>query len=115
MTASCGRLSREAKEIAGNYIIAEISQTEPVMELYRDATCKVRAIRPGVITYTVEGCWNVERDSLVMTLDPATLIVEGDTSMVGEIPVKSSRKVVDHNDINLMLEKDGVTYVYRRI
>ena len=113
--SSCSRLSREAKEIAGNYIIAEISQTEPVMELNRDATCKVRAIRPGVITYTVEGRWNVRHDSLVMTLDPATLAVEGDSALVGEIPVNYSRKVVEHNDITLLLEKDGVVYAYRRI
>lgn len=115
LSCSCSRLSREAKEISGNYIIPEISQTEPVMELNRNATCKVRAIKPGVITYTVEGKWNVEHDSLVMILDRSTLHVEGDSEMVGDIPTRYTRKVVDHNDINLLLEKDGVVYAYRRI
>lgn len=112
---SCSKLSSEAKEIVGNYIIPEVSQTEPVMELNRDATCTVRAIKPGVLTYSVEGTWNVERDSLVMDLDPSSLKVEGEASMVGEIPVHSARKVVEHNEFNLQLEKDGVVYYYKRI
>lgn len=49
LATSCGDLSSEAKQIVGNYIIPEISQTEPVMELKRDATCVVRAIKPGVL------------------------------------------------------------------
>ena len=114
-SASCNRLSHEAREIVGDYIIPEVSQTEPVMELKEDATCRLRAIRPGVLTYTVDGVWNVERDSLVMTLDPTTVKVDGDSTLVGDIPVHSTRKVVEHTDFNLLLEKDGVTYSYKRI
>lgn len=115
MTQSCSRLSSEAKEIAGNYVIPEVSQTEPVMELNRDATCVVRAIKPGVLTYAVEGTWNVENDSLVMLLDPSTVKVDGDASLVGQIPVRSARKVVEHSDFNLQLESDGIVYYYKKL
>ena len=113
--SACGRLSSEAREIVGNYIIPEVSQTEPVMELNSDATCCVRAIKPGVITYTVRGVWNVENDSLVMTLDALTLSVEGDSSLVGEIPSHFSSKLLEHNDLSMQLERDGVVYIYKRI
>lgn len=112
---SCGKLSGEAKEIVGNYVIPEISSSQPVMELNRDATCVVRAIRPGVITYSVKGTWNVENDSLVMILDRATLEVDGDETLVGDIPARSARKVVEHSDLSLELESEGILYYYKRI
>ncbi|MDE6370264.1 MAG: hypothetical protein K2K92_02100 [Duncaniella sp.] len=113
--SSCSGLSREGKKIAGKYIIPEISQNEPIMELNRDATCLVRAIKPGVLTYSVSGKWNVEKDSLIMWLDPATLQVSGDSSLVGNIPTKSARKIVEHNEFNLQLESGGITYYYKKI
>ncbi|WP_297059020.1 hypothetical protein [uncultured Duncaniella sp.] len=112
---SCGRLSKEAKQIAGDYIIPEVSQTEPVMELKRDATCVLRAIKPGVLTYAVEGDWNVENDSLIISLDTSTVSYVGDSALIGEIPVRSARRIVEHNDFNLQLESDGVIYYYKRI
>lgn len=112
---SCNKLTGEAKEIVGIYVIPEISSSLPVMELNRDATCVVRAIRPGVITYSVKGTWNVENDSLVMNLERATLEVEGDETLVGEIPERSARKVVEHSDLSLELENDGILYYYKRI
>ena len=112
---SCGRLSKEAKQIAGDYIIPEVSQTEPVMELKRDATCVLRAIKPGVLTYAVEGDWNVENDSLIISLDASTVSYVGDSALIGEIPVRSARKIVEHNDFNLQLESNGVIYYYKRI
>lgn len=113
--SSCSGLSSEGKKIAGKYLIPEVSQNEPVMELNRDATCLVRAIKPGVLTYSVSGKWNVEDDSLVMWLDPTTLQVSGDSSLVGNIPEKSARKIVEYNEFNLQLESDGVTYYYKRL
>lgn len=112
---SCNNLSKEAKEIVGSYIIPEVSQTEPVMELNKDATCVVRAIKPGVLTYSVKGTWNVKDDSLIMCLDSTTVAIDGDASMVGEIPLRSARKVVEHSDFNLQLEKDGIVYLYKRM
>lgn len=115
VVASCGNLSREAKKIIGEYMIPEISQTEPVMELNRDATCVVRAIKPGVLSYSVEGTWNVENDSLIMVLDSSTLKAEGDTLMIGEIPSRSARRIMEFSDFSLQLENEGVVYYYKRI
>lgn len=112
---SCNRLSKQARQIAGNYIIPELSQTEPVMELNRNATCVIRAIKPGVLTYSVNGRWNVERDSLVMNLDPSSITFEGDSSLIGTIPVRSARKVVEYNEFYLQLENDGIIYYYKKI
>lgn len=96
-------------------MIPEISQTEPVMELNRDATCVVRAIKPGVLSYSVEGTWNVENDSLIMVLDSSTLKAEGDTLMIGEIPSRSARRIMEFSDFSLQLENEGVVYYYKRI
>lgn len=115
LTVSCGDLSSEAKKIAGDYIIPEVSQTEPVMELNRDATCVVRAIKPGVLSYSVEGTWNVTGDSLVMTLDRSTLKAEGDTMLIGDIPHYSARRIVEASEFSLQLENDGVVYYYKKI
>ena len=112
---SCSHLSSEAREIVGNYVIPEVSDNVPVMELNRDASCLVRAIRPGVITYTVRGTWNVENDSLVMLLDKTSVEVDGDASLVGDIPERYSRKIVEHSDLSLELENEGILYYYKKI
>lgn len=113
--ASCSRLSPEARAIVGSYTIPEISIDQPVMELNKDATCLLRAIRPGVITYTVTGRWNVEEDSLIIELDKASLTIDGDSALVGDIPVRSARRIIEHNDFNLLIEQGGVVYSYKKI
>lgn len=116
LVQSCSGLSGEAKKIAGSYVIPEVSQQMPVMELNRDATCVVRAIKPGVLTYAVMGTWNVENDSLVMLLDPTTLMVEeGDASLVGHIPARSARKVAGYTDLSLELKSGDVVYYYKKV
>lgn len=116
ITQSCSGLSSEAKKIAGCYVIPEVSQQQPVMELNSDATCVIRAIKPGVLTYAVEGTWNVENDSLVMVLDPSTLKVEeGDASLVGNIPVRATRKVAGYTDLSLELKNGDVIYYYKKV
>lgn len=111
---ACSGLSREAREIVGDYYNTELSQTEPVMELRKDGSCVIRAIRPGVLTYSVDGRWNVENDSLVMTLDPATLQSKGDATLVGHIPARYAVRIIEHNDFNMTLEQGGATYLYTR-
>jgi len=111
---SCGKLSKEAKEIVGIYYNPEISQNDPVMELHKNATCVIRAIKPGVLTYSVEGNWNVENDSLVIKLDPSTLKYEGDSTIIGNIPEKIARKITGHNDFSLQLEQNGISYLFNR-
>ena len=112
--SSCSHLSAEAKKIAGNYYIPEISEKEPLMELNPDGKCLIRAIRPGVLSYTVEGKWDVRNDSVIVVLEPSTLQFEGDSLLIGEIPTRASRRIVKFDDINLELENDGVHYIYHR-
>jgi len=110
----CGHLSKEAKEIIGTYYNTEVSQTEPVMQLNKNASCVITAIKPEVLTYSVTGKWNVENDSLILELDPSTVTHEGDSTLIGDIPTRVARRVIDHNDFSLQLENGGVTYLYQR-
>lgn len=114
LMCGCSHLSKEAKEIVGTYYNTELSQTEPVMELHKNASCIIRAIKPGVLTYSVEGKWNVENDSLIIDLDPASLTFEGDSTLIAHIPTRVAQKVVGHNDFSLQLETGGITYLYQR-
>lgn len=84
------------------------------MELHKNASCIIRAIKPGVLTYSVEGKWNVENDSLIIDLDPASLTFEGDSTLIAHIPTRVAQKVVGHNDFSLQLETGGITYLYQR-
>lgn len=113
-TTSCHRLSKQAKAMIGNYYIPEISEDDPLLELRSDATCTIRAIKPSVLTYAVDGTWDVVDDSIVATLKPETLKSEGDTTLIGEIPIKYARKITGFNGLTLTIEKDGVHYVYHR-
>lgn len=112
--SSCSGLSSQAKEIVGIYYNPELSQTDPVMELRSDGKCTVRAIKPGVLTYSVDGEWNVENDSIIFDLDPASVKAEGDKAFMGTIPSHYSRRVAGYNEFNLQLEQDGVVYLYQR-
>lgn len=111
---SCSSLSDEAKEIVGNYYITEVSPDLPLMELRDDGSCTVRAIRPEVLVYSVDGSWNVERDSLLITLDPATLEWEGDSTLIGDIPLTHNKKLLGHTELSVELESNGINYVYTR-
>ncbi len=110
----CNPLSDEAKQITGNYYINEISDDTPLMELRPDGTCTVRAIRPEILTYAVEGKWNVRNDSLVMVIDRESLTWEGDSSMIGDIPERLDKKLISHSDLAVELQTDGINYVYSR-
>lgn len=114
LLSSCSKLSPEAEKIIGTYYNTELSQSAPVMELREDASCTIRAIKPGVLTYCVEGTWNVENDTIFFELEPSTLRAEGDKSLIGVVPSRFSRHVVDYNDFILQLEHEGVVYQYLR-
>lgn len=100
--------------MTGNYYIPEISEDDPMLELRKDATCTMRAIKPALLTYSVEGTWNVVNDSLVAELDPSTLKWEGDSSLIGEITNHYSRHIVSYNEVTLTVDRNGVQYVYHR-
>ena len=112
--SGCSHLSSEAKEMVGNYYIPEVSQDTPLMELNSNGHCIMRSIKPGVLTISVSGRWNVENDSLIMELEPDKLTTEGDSTLVGNIPARLSKAVVEFNGTSLTLETDGVPYMYLR-
>lgn len=112
--SSCNPLTDEAKEITGNYYLDEVSDDLPLMELNDDGTCLVRAIRPEVLTFSVEGTWNVLDDSLKISLDPSTLKWTGDSTLIGDIPVSLDKKLIRHSNISIEVENDGISYIYQR-
>ncbi len=111
---SCDKISDEARQLAGKYYIYEISTVDPLYELREDGTCSLRAIRPGVLTYQVDGKWAVKGDSLIAELDPSTIVWEGDSSLIGNVARHYCRHIVNSSDLSLTVEKDGITYLYHR-
>ncbi|MCF0213354.1 MAG: hypothetical protein HUK13_02735 [Muribaculaceae bacterium] len=101
---SCNHLTKEAKEMVGNYYIPEISEDVPIMELNGNGRCTIRAINPGVLTFSVEGKWNVVDDSLVTDLKRETLTYEGDSTLIGNVPEHVSSYIVDFNGMALTIK-----------
>ena len=114
VTMGCHRLSEKARQMPGNYYINEISQDLPLLELNDDATCIVRAIKPGILTYAVAGRWDVVGDSLVIEVEPVLTELQGDSSLVGDIPARLARRVQEFTGTSLTLRHDGNDYVYLR-
>ncbi len=114
VTMGCHRLSEKARQMPGHYYINEISQDLPLLELNDDATCIVRAIKPGILTYAVAGRWDVVGDSLVIEVEPVLTELQGDSSLVGDIPARLARLVQEFTGTSLTLRHDGSDYVYLR-
>ena len=114
--SGCSGLSSRAKEMVGVYYQPTVSENEPVMELEDNGSCVLHAIKPGVLSYTVRGEWNVEGDSLIITTDGTVDRVKGDTTVVriGTIPSNISYAIADYNVLSLTLTRDGNDYVYVR-
>lgn len=116
LATGCSHLSDEAKEMIGTYYQTAISETEPVMELNEDGSCTIHAIKPDVMSYTVNGEWNVENDSLVIDTDGVAASVTGDTTVVrvGTIPTHVSYAISSFNGLTLTLNRGGTDYSYVR-
>ncbi len=115
ITTGCHRLSSEAKQMIGDYYITDISNDLPVLELKSNGSVVQRAIKPGVLTYSVKGRWNVVNDSLVIfDNDTIPFDIEGDSTLIGDIPQRSSKAIVNFNGTSLTLRHDGADYVYYR-
>lgn len=111
---SCNHLSKKAKEIVGDYYLQEVSTDEPVMQLNSNGTVVQRAIMPGVLSFSVKGKWNVVDDSLIITNDPKPFEIEGDSTLIGDIPQRMSKAVVAFTGSSLTLRSEGADYVYYR-
>lgn len=111
---ACNPLSDRARQMVGDYYNIELSETDPIYELRDDGTCRIRAIEPGVLTYCVDGKWNVERDTLFIHTDGIVAQAEGDTTLIGKIAETISRPVVDFTGVALTLRSPGGDIVYVR-
>lgn len=116
LLTACNHLSREAKKIAGNYYLTSISEDEPVMELNTDGSCRIHAIKPGVMSYTVDGTWNVEDNEIRIKTEGVLSSVTGDTTIVrvGRIPTEITYKIATFTGHSLTLRRDGNDYMYVR-
>lgn len=113
---ACNHLSSKAQEMIGDYYLTAVSENEPVMELKADGSCTVHAIKPGIMSYTVNGEWNVNADSLIIQTDGKVASLEGDTSVVriGTIPSRMSYAITDFTGLTLTLNQEGNDYQYQR-
>ncbi len=114
LLSGCNRLSKEAKQMTGNYFIPVVSKVDPPMELLKNGKCTIRKVVPGVVTFAVDGRWNVKNDSLIAELKPSTLTCEGDSSLIGDVPERVAFKITEFNDVSLTIEQGGVNYTYHR-
>lgn len=100
--------------MVGEYYINEVSTDEPVMVLNSNGSVVQRAIKTGVLSFSVKGKWNVKHDSLIIVNDTKPFDIVGDSSLIGEIPPRMSKAVVNFNGSSLTLRSDGADYVYYR-
>ncbi|MCH5245516.1 MAG: membrane lipoprotein lipid attachment site-containing protein [Muribaculaceae bacterium] len=116
LLSGCNKLTPEAKKMIGDYYIPEISLGTPILRLNGDGSCTITAVKPNVLTYSVEGDWNVKNDSLLLNLNPDKITWEGDSSLIDNIPARKTYYVVSFNDITLRLEREGLIYdLHRRV
>lgn len=115
MLVSCGGLSKQEKRMVGKYYIPTVSDTHPLMELKDDGTSVMRAVRPGELSFFVEGEWHVDNDSLIITNDASSITIEeGDPGLVGTVAARVSYPILGFDDTTLRIEKQGVVYDYHR-
>lgn len=115
LLTACGGLSDREKQMVGNYYIPAVSDTKPMLELEKDRSAVIRAIRPGELTYNVGGKWKLNRDTLVIETDPSSITIEeGDPAMVGTVAPRLAYPIVAFNENTLSLNRQGVTYDYHR-
>lgn len=110
----CNHLSKEAREMTGNYYLTVASEELPAFELGKDGKCVVRRVEAGVVSFSVSGKWNVKDGCLVGELDPSTLEVDGDRSLVGNIPESFSFPITEANEVSMTIDRGGVSYTYHR-
>ncbi len=113
--SACGGLSEQEEKMVGNYYLPAVSDSRPMFELKNDRSAVVRAIRPGELTYSVAGRWELSGDTLVIATDPSSITIEeGDPAMVGTVAPRIAYPVEAFNETTLSLDRQGVTYDYHR-
>lgn len=101
--------------MVGNYYIADISDSRPLIELHADGSSLMRAIRPGELSFFVTGQWSVDNDSLIIVNDVSSITIEeGDPAFVGEVSPRVAYPIENFDDTTLRIKKHGIIYDYHR-
>lgn len=115
LLASCGGMTDREKAMAGKYYISALSDTHPVIELNDKNRSVLRAIRPGELSFSVEGTWHVEGDSLIIVNDSTSITIEeGDPALVGSIAPRVAYPILRADETMMRIERSGVIYDYQR-
>lgn len=115
LLASCGGMTDREKAMAGKYYIFALSDTHPVIELNDKNRSVLRAIRPGELSFSVEGTWHVEGDSLIIVNDSTSITIEeGDPALVGSIAPRVAYPILRADETMMRIERSGVIYDYQR-
>ena len=112
---ACGGMSKREKSMIGKYYIPAVSDTHPLLELSADRQSVMRAIRPGELSFYVEGEWKVENDSLIIVNDASSITIEeGDPALVGTVAERVAYPILGYDETTLRIERQGVVYDYHR-
>lgn len=115
LLASCGGMTDREKAMVGKYYISALSDTHPVIELNDNNRSVLRAIRPGELSFSVEGTWHVVDDSLIIVNDDATITIEeGDPALVGTVAPRVAYPILHADETLMRIERSGVIYDYHR-
>lgn len=115
LLSACGGLSDREEKMVGNYYIPAVSDSRPLLELGNDRSAVIRAIRPGELSYSVTGTWELDGDTLVIATDPSSITIEeGDPALVGTVAPRVAYPVKSFNETTLTIDRQGITYDYHR-
>lgn len=115
LVSACGGMTDQEKRMVGKYYIPALSDTRPMLELNPERRSVLRAIRPGELSFYVEGTWEVKDDSLVIVNDGASITIEdGDPSLVGTVAPRVAYPIVSYDERILRIERGGIQYDYHR-
>ena len=115
LLASCGGMTDRENAMTGKYYISALSDTHPVIELNDKNRSVLRAIRPGELSFSVEGTWHVEGDSLIIVNDSTSITIEeGDPALVGSIAPRVAYPILRADETMMRIERSGVIYDYQR-
>lgn len=115
LLSACGGMTDQEKSMIGKYYIPALSDTRPMLELDAERHSVIRAIRPGELSFYVEGTWEVKDDSLVIVNDGASITIEdGDPSLVGTVAPRVAYPIVSYDERVLRIERGGIQYDYHR-
>ena len=112
---SCGGMTDREKGMVGKYYIPALSDTRPALELNDENRSVIRAIRPGELSFFVEGTWTVRDDSLIIVNDASSITIEeGDPTLIGTVAPRVAYPIISSDETTLRILRGGIEYDYHR-